>query len=221
MIVLKIIGIIFAVLILIVALILALRISICFEYALASEPRLYVRVLGIRFEKKNTKKSKSDEEAKEKKPSKAAEWIKKRLGIDIFTSGEALKQNVDEKGVSGTAESVAAVVSLVLGQIVWLAKRFRLDRLKIYAICADADAADAAMEYGLVCAAVYPFVGYLTSSINMKKNADDVRIFCDFEGKPYFETEIFVSVRTIHLVRAVLRNANAAAEAAVSEEEKV
>lgn len=214
MIVLKIIGVILAAIPALILIFLLLRVKIMFSYTPENEPKLYIKLLFFTFGKKKKDPKKDN---KTKKPSKILLKIQKRLGIDVFASGEALKQNVDESGISGTAEKVATVISLLAGQIFWLLKRFRLDKLRILAVCGGGDAADAAMDYGLVCAAVYPLAGYLTSNIRTAKNADDVQIVCDFDGDPHFEFDLFVSVRIIHLVRAVLRNANAVAESGIEE----
>ncbi len=217
MLALKIIGIILAALILLIVLILLLNVNLIFEYSTEFGFKLRVRVLFLTFGGKE-KEEKPEKEKKEKKPSKLAEKLKKFFGIDVMTD-EGLKENVEEAGISETVNKIATVISLIAGQIFWLLKRFKIKKLRLLAICGGEDAADAAMEYGLVCAAVYPMAGYLDTNLKTARNAQDIGIYCDFDGDAKLEFEFRVSIRVIHVVRAVLKNAMANAER-ISEEEK-
>jgi hypothetical protein len=75
------------------------------------------------------------------------------------------------------------------------------------------DAADAAIEYGVVCSAVYPFIGYLETNFKGAEKALDVNIGCDFENEAYFGTDIKIKLRIIHIVRALMRSASEQMEA--------
>lgn len=221
MIVLKIIGITLGVILALLILALALNIKLILGFTKDSEPKFLVKVLCFTFGKRKkpkteqqvSKEPKEPKKAKEKKPNKFLEKLKKKFGLD-FLGSEDFKQNVDEAGISGVVSKVVAIVTMLAGQLKWLLAKFRLDKLKIIAVCSGGDAADAAMDYGLVCASVYPLVGYLTANINKKKDAEEVAIGCDFDGNSYFDFELIVSVRTIHIVRALIRSMSDMAEIA-------
>ena len=144
---------------------------------------------------------------KEKKPSKISAYFQKLFGIDTLTDAADFKTNASESGIYDTLNKVITVFSLLLGQIVWLIKRIKLKKLHVKVICAGGDAADAAMDYGLVCAAVYPFVGYIETNFKTKKDAIDLQLGCDFDGDAYLGTDFIAQIRIIHIVRAVLKNA--------------
>ena len=201
MIILKIVGILLLAIIALLIIILSLRIRIIFDYSTQGEAKFYIGVLFFKF-----RINKKDKPKKEKKQSKFMLKLKKLFGIDVLSDSESLKQNTEETGISSTVSKVITAVSLIAGEAVWLLKRFKLHHLRFVAVCGGGDAADAAMDYGLVCSTVYPFAGYLDASLKTKKNAQDIRIYCDFDNDSGFEFYIYLSVRTIHIVRALLRN---------------
>lgn len=198
MIILKIIGLILSAIALIVFIILMLNAKIIFAFD--TNGRLVLKAKLLFFTVYDLKR-------KKKKSGKIGTFLKKIFGIDTLTDTENLKTDAQTSGISSAVNKVVTVLMLLMGQIVWLLKRVKLKKLRLYAVCAGDDAADAAMDYGLVCSAVYPFVGYLETSLKMPKNACDIQVGCDFEGDAYFETEITAKLRVIHILRAIYRNA--------------
>lgn len=207
MVILKIVGILLLVLIALICIILSLRLKLIFDYSTKSEPKFYIGVLFFKF-----RINKKDKPKKEKKESKFVSKIKKILRIDVLSDGDSLKHNAEETGISNTVNKVITAVSLIAGEAVWLLKRFKLHKLRFIAVCGGGDAADAAMDYGLVCSLVYPFAGYIDASLKTKKNAQDIRIYCDFENDSSFDFYIFLSVRIFHIIRALLRNLSSYSE---------
>ncbi len=204
MIALKIMGIVFAVLIVLICFILALRIRLLFSFDLKNAHRIKIKVLFFTFDlgKEKPKKSKKKQD-KEKKPNAFIESIKKRLGLDFLKkeAPEAPKGDTLTDKLTG----IISIITVFIGQVEWILRRFRLEKLRVFIVCGGGDAAEAAMEYGLVCAAVYPLIGYLSANLDAVENAEDVQVGCDFDGEPQLEFDFFVSIRVIHLLRAAFR----------------
>jgi len=205
MIILKIIGIIFAVLIVIIALISMLRIRLLLSFDLKNAFSFKIKLLFLTFDigKQKPKKQKEEKEKEKKKPNAFLEKLKKRLGLD-FVSREGT-EGAETKSVSDSLTKIITLITLLIGQVEWILRRFRLEKLRVFIVCGGGDAADAAMEYGMVCAAVYPLIGYLNANLDAVKNAEDVQVGCDFDGEPQLKFDFFVSIRGIHLLRAVFR----------------
>ncbi len=214
MIVLKIIGILLAVVLLSAFMVLMLNLQVIFGFN--TEGLLDVRAkisfitvfdLKKQQEKKNSADiKKSDKRKKEKKNGKISAYFQKKFGLDKLL--EAYKPNGESgAGISDIVNKIVTLLSLVMGEITWLLRKITVKRFHILAVCGGSDAADAAMEYGAVCAAVYPLVGYIEANLNTAKDSTDIRIGCDFENDAYFETDIRVKLRLIHIVRAAFRNA--------------
>lgn len=199
MIVLKVTGTVIAVIILLIAIILMLKIKLIVSYSKQNGLTVLYRLLYFTF-------------GKNPNPDSAfAKKLKKMLGIDKIESADAIKQGVEENGVSDAVQRIITIVTLLAGRVLWLLKYCRIHKLRIFAVCADEDAADAAIDYGLVCAAVYPFSAVITSNIKTAKNAEDISVLCDFEGEKKLEFDLTVSVRIIHILRALLHNSMAKA----------
>lgn len=206
MIVLKIIGTVIAVIILLIALILMLRFKLLISYDRQKGLTVLYRILFFTF-------------GKNPNPNSAfAKKLKKMLDIDKIESADAIKQGVEENGISEAIQRIITIVTLLAGRIFWLLKYCRIHKLRIFAVCADEDAANAAIDYGLVCAAVYPLSSIITSNIKTAKNAEDISILCDFEGEKQLEFDLTVSIRIIHILRALYYNSMAKAETELQQE---
>ncbi len=197
MIALKIIGISLAVILglilLLLLLIPCLRLKLKLTYGDDGKVRYKIKVLCFSFGGKEKQKK------KKKKESRFGKKIKKLFGLDVFDN--------QDKTANGVSEKVGAAVALITvfaGQIKFIFSKLRLDKLGLLIVCGDGDAADAAMNYGLVCASVYPLIGYLTANINTKKDAEKVRIGCDFDGDSRIEFDIIISVRIYCLLSAFM-----------------
>lgn len=227
MLALKIIGILLAVVFFAAFVALMLNLQVIFGFN--TEGKLDIRakisvftVFDINKKKKKKTIQKTTKQPqisdKKKKSGKLAEYIKKKFGLDELLDANAIGEKVGAGGISESVNKIVTLLTLVMGEITWLLKKIRVQRFRILAICGGNDAADAAMEYGVVCAAVYPLVGYIETNLNTEKNSMDIQIGCDFENDAYFETDFRIRLRIIYVVRAVFRNAMALASTQQSTE---
>ncbi len=184
-------GAILAFIILALIFISLLRLKLILTYGEDGKINFKVKVLCFTFGGKSKKPK------KKKKPSKLAQRLKKRFGLDIFDDQDGAKAPISEK-----VNYIVALIMIFAGQIKFIFSKLRLDRLYALIICGDGDAADAAMNYGLACAAVYPMVGYLTANVNTKKGAEEVRIGCDFDGLSRLEFQLIISIKIYNLIFA-------------------
>lgn len=226
MLALKIIGILLAVIFVLIFVALMLNLQVIFGFNTAGKLDVRAKVSFFTvfdINKKKTKKTPqkvtdNKKDNKKKKNRKIAAYIQKKLGLDELLDANALGEKAGAGGISDSVNKIVTLLTLVMGELAWLLKRIRVQRFHILAVCGGSDAADAAMEYGVVCAAVYPLVGYIEANLNTKKDATDIQIGCDFENDAYFETDFKVKLRVIHVVRAVFRNALALASTQQSTE---
>ena len=201
MIVLKIIGIILAVIIALIALFMISRIKLLISYTQEKGFRIGFGFWFLRFWKSNEEKEPKAEK-KEKKPSKFAQSLKKRLGLDAFDT-EELKKGFSEGSLSEKITQIAAIVMLFFERIKWLFSKIRADKFRILAVCGG-DSADAAIEYGVACATVYPLSAYISDNLNFKKNAQDIQLKCNFDGDAYFEFDLTLSVRIYYILKTAI-----------------
>ncbi len=124
----------------------------------------YIRILGIKIRLPDRKKSinisKTDEKPKQK--GKIGKKIKK-------------------DGIVKTVKGYIAFAKKVIDRIGYLSKRVYVRDFKLRISVGGADAALTAIEYGTVCAVVYPFLRYIYSLVDFK--AKQVDIISDFDNK--------------------------------------
>ena len=191
--VLKIIGVILAVVILIIILVLLLRIKLVLGLYDNGKFGFTIRILCFNF---------GGKAKKEKPESDFVKKIKAKFGLDILHK-EELKNSIENGSFTDKASRVAALVMLFLGQVKYLFSKIRVDRLYTMIICGG-DGAEAAIDYGIVCSAIYPLAGYLDASLNMKNNAQNIQVYCDFENESKIEFELILSIRIMYLLKAFM-----------------
>lgn len=200
--VLKIVGCVLGGVLLLIAVILALPVSVIL---LRDEERPFLilyRFLWMTF---------GEEPDPDNPVTKAAVKV---LGLDKLESVERVKREASQSGAAETAGDIALVLKELLGRVVWILPRCRVKTLQIRSISGGEDAAAVAMDYGLVCAAVYPLVGWIESGLRVSKRGKQIEIGCDYDAEEsVFTMNVRLSVRIwyvllalIHIVRENVKN---------------
>ncbi len=123
---------------------------------------------------------KKEKPKKEKKDSQ----ILNQLGLSHYTSTGNLKKIISEKGLLSTLKHFAGILKLVFSTLGQVARKFRVCRAKLEVVTAGENAA---MEYGIASAILYPLSAFLQNHSQVKSRAVETNIQCDFEG---FEGDI-------------------------------
>lgn len=144
-------------------------------------------------EKKKKKKNDSEKKVKKEKKKKSFSEILELIG--------KLKEAL-EKSASG---------------LKLLFSRFKIDKIRIEAVCAGEDAADTAMKYGILCSALYGVSGYLKTLDRLSKSKISANVMCDFvKEKSEFEFELVASIKvhwaTKHLLKIIFSSMNTITE---------
>lgn len=191
---LKILGIVFAVLVLLVAIILSLPVGIIIRNDKENGPKVLFSVLGKELKSK-PKQEKSDN------PIVSA--LKKIVGVG--QSEDKKKSDTHAKdGVLTKLADSAGTLKLLLERIFWLLPRARVKKLHIVSISAGDDAADTALQYGAICAVLYPLISYIRSRMRVSKKAVDTKIACDFDAtESTFELDIKITFTVWLMLRAL------------------
>ena len=144
----------------------------------------------------------------------------KLAGIKLYDSEKKSAENPKEKpekceekkentflklknryGFSGAVKEILGFVKAVLRKIKKQLKKILIRRLKIDIRVASPDAAQTAVEYGVVCAAVYPLLSFLESTADI--GIKQINVSSDFNSqKPHFSFSAVVRLRIIYLIIA-------------------
>ncbi|NLX94475.1 MAG: DUF2953 domain-containing protein [Clostridiales bacterium] len=177
-------------------LLLCIKITVATQYN--EDFELEVRWLFIKYklyppkEKKPKKEKKEDskDNKKDKKPKKAKK-------------PNPLKKFYENQGMTGVIDLISATASVVNGRFKRIFKSVVINSLVIAMQVTGEDSAKTAMNYGEVCAAVFPAVGLMCSTMRVKRYK--INITPDFigsENKAYFSAVI--SVIPIRIVNAAI-----------------
>lgn len=199
MVVLKIIGIILAVLALLIAVLLLLPVDLLLKSDEEKGFSFGVRVLGMVF----TGGKKEKKKEKKKKPDNPlVKAVKKLLGVSNLENAQAIRGAVEEQGASEALQDTVQSVFLLLDRVLWLIKHCRIPYCRIVSVSGGENAA---LDYGIACAAIYPLVGYLQEKLRLKQRDLTVDIRCDYgldAGK--FLLDLAIRIRVVHVLRALL-----------------
>ncbi len=138
--------------------------------------------------------------------------LKSASGIARLEKG-AIRKSLRENQLLKTLREEFTLVVDLLKELLGLLKgsKAKIFRLKI--VCADTNAADAAIKYGQCSAAVYPLLGYLRSNIQIRPKGEDIQISCDFHSNnSEFAFETILVIRVYRVLGALLRTAFAEAK---------
>ena len=109
-------------------------------------------------------------------------------------------RDVSSTANARSAVSAKAVLRTLLGRVFWLLHRGTFRRFSLHIAVGAGDPADAALDYGMVCAALYPVLGLLQSAIRFRR--PDIAVTCTEEPQTNVEFSAKFSLRAILIVRA-------------------
>ncbi len=134
---------------------------------LCREPEFIVRYLFFKFRIIPGKEKQKKEKRKKKKPQ---------------TDNEAKKPKPKKHhGISYYADKYGDIIKAILKASGKLLKRMVIKQLSVNIVVGDEDAATTAIEYGAVCAVVYPIVSMVESGLTVKERK--INIITDFDAK--------------------------------------
>lgn len=110
---------------------------------------------------KKPKKEKEPKEEQEKQPAEEVQAKEKKDNIIV-----SFYKN---QGFSGVLQLLKDTVNAINGMFGMIFRHFVFRELKLYMTVGAADAAETAQLYGKTCAAVFPAMGLITSTCNVKE----------------------------------------------------
>ena len=163
---------------------LPLRIFLSFTEETGLQYRVKYAVFPIADSKKPEKPAANKKQrrivAKSKKAlGSAARSLRSFPGLEDVSSAANFKRAIAEKGLLETLRGVTETVRSLLQQTGQLFKKGVFKKFELHIVCGGSDPAEAATQYGAVCAAVYPLLTLLDSAMKCKHRKVDIR--CDFD----------------------------------------
>ncbi len=130
------------------------------------------------------------------------------LGFDLPTQKEkkdkqgkkkkSFKNFLKNRSLSGKLRVIFNILNEILSKARFVLKRSKIEKFELNITVAGDDAAAVAIEYGAVCAVVYPAVSLIYNyNKSLKEN---INIVCDYtNAEPQLNFYAVASIRLIHL----------------------
>lgn len=115
------------------------------------------------------KKEKEEKPKKEKEPKKENEEEPSEEKPEKEKKDNILVSFYKNQGFSGVLQLLKDTVNAINGMFGTVFRHFVFRELKLYMTVGSADAAETAQLYGKTCAAVFPAMGLITSTCNVKE----------------------------------------------------
>lgn len=113
-----------------------------------------------------------------------------------------LKQLIEKNGLKDTLSTIFNTVKIILNALNKIASHIRIRRLKLYVTAASGDPALTGVEYGALCAVVFPFIKFLQDFVKLNERGADVSVKSDFlADKPKFELRTVIKLRVIYILK--------------------
>ena len=109
----------------------------------------------------------------------------------------------NEKGKIEGIKFLGSLIKIAVSRIIWIIGKIKFRQFFLDISVASDDAANTAISYGAVCAAVYPIINLLDQNTGLSVKM--VNIYTDFDKlSPEIEAAISVKTRLIYAVIALI-----------------
>jgi len=140
-----------------------------------------------------------------KKENTVTKKIKKKESAKKLKS-KGIKERIKEDGFFNTLSDITSLLSDVLKEVASLLGHCYAKKFSFKITCTAGNAADAAINYGKCCSAVYPLAGGVASIIKIKEKNLNIDISCDFFGKEKeIQYDFVICVRICHILKALFK----------------
>lgn len=116
--------------------------------------------------------------------------------------GAYLKEYIEKNGFKNSISKIFEYLKIFLSSLKTIDKKIKITNFDCKITVGGNDAADTAIQYGAVCAVVYPFVNFLATITDF--NFNDIVVNSDFDSGKY-EIYLFfmVKIKIIYLLKMV------------------
>ena len=115
-----------------------------------------------------------------------------------------IKQLIDQQGYAGAFQTLKQYALIAFGAVESVAKHLVIAPFRLRLVMTGPDAADLAIQYGQLCAVLYPFLSFLQSRLRFEDHKTDIRVdYLKKEPELYFYVK--VRIRPLFVLTAALR----------------
>lgn len=188
------IGILISAVILLLVIILFFNVGVIIEYK--DSLSFKIKVAFFDLTKHILKDNKSEKDTDDKK--KKASPVKKRADEVKESIPKQEKKSLDIPYILGLISRFIEEVKK------GFFKKIVIQKARIHIVSAGEDAAQTAINYGRICAALYPIIGFIDNECRVKKK--DIRVQADFtQPKSTADIYLHLKLRSFHIALLALK----------------
>ena len=171
--------------------------NVAFYLTVDSGLTMFVRFWLIKIKLPLKKKKSSEKQQKEKSKGELLKESKKDKNI--------IAKMIKEKGLRATIGELWQTFKPIILKAISLFKNIKVKKFNLQVITASDDAAKTALEYGGVCALVFPILSFLKSAMHFPNKITKVHIDADYDAEaPTLFLDLKLKVRVIAVVNAAI-----------------
>lgn len=160
-----------------------------------------IKMASIKLFGTTTKKDEEEKKTSEKGKEKKKKTEKKSDGNNVMSVFVSIKE---EKGFAAAVKAGMELAGRCFKQIKKLLKHISIEKVKLGITVASNDAAKTAIDYGIVCQAVYPVMALLNDFANVKFK--EINVTSDFVAqKPSFRFGATVKLQIFYLLVTAIK----------------
>lgn len=115
-----------------------------------------------------------------------------------------LEKLIEKKGFKSAVDEIISYLKIIFNALKGVHKKIKIDSFDCRITVATNDAAETAIAYGAVCAAVYSLMGFLSSVINF--NYKDIIINSNFDNDKYDLYLFFkLKIKIFHIITIIIK----------------
>ena len=167
----------------------------------------YLFITYVILPESEERKRRKAEKKRKKEEKLRKKGIKPEKKEDKFSFSKLFK----EEGIKGFVHEMLTIVKSLWNLIVGVLRRATLRNLEFRMSVAGEDAADTAVTYGYINAAVYPVVSALLENVDEYRNFETL-ITPDFseDAESSVLIDVHLSIKPVKLIAALLENRSSA-----------
>lgn len=113
---------------------------------------------------------------------------------------------IEEKGILSAVNEIADIVKSICSEFGKLLKHIRVNKFSLAINVASDDPAVTAVEYGSICAVVYPMVRLIEANTKFNHKSTKVDVNSDFVStSPSLDFDVEIKIRLVFILAAALK----------------
>ena len=130
--------------------------------------------------------------------------LKESVGVTRLKKSSAKKHTTMDT-LKYFSDSFSLIIGL-LKRLLQLLKYCTVTKLKVNVVCADEDASQTAVNYGIAYSIISPLLGMIHSLVKVRPRGEKINVSCDYSAtETKYDFDVVLRVRFFRVIGAIIR----------------